>query len=332
MHYKSLNKQVFSDGRYTILPIRMIDRYKIMLWRNEQIYHLRQNKPLSEKDQDLYFNKEVSNLFDQEKPDQILFSYMNGEECIGYGGLVHINWLDKNAEISFVLDTSLEKEFFEFHWKTYLGLIEKVAFQELNLHKIYTYAFDLRPRLYTALQMAGFIHEATLREHCFFRDQYINVLIHSRLNFKEQLHYRPATINDAKILYEWANDKDVRQNSLSPEPIGWSSHLKWLEEKLESKGTVIFIFMLDNTPIGQVRLDQNEPFWVIDYSVDKNYRGRGFGGLFLNCLIEETNFKPLYGAIKISNVGSLRTFEKAGFKQFGTKIVNQTELIEYIHH
>ena len=36
--------------------------------------------------------------------------------CIGYGGLVHINWIDKNAEISFIMNTELEMDIFlKFH-------------------------------------------------------------------------------------------------------------------------------------------------------------------------------------------------------------------------
>ena len=57
-----------------------------------------------------------------------------------------------NAEISFIMDTQLEEKEFDKHWEKYLELIEKVAFENLNLHKIYVYAFDLRPNLYTILQ------------------------------------------------------------------------------------------------------------------------------------------------------------------------------------
>ena len=94
-----------------------------MNWRNDQIYHLRQyeiDKTKSRK----YFNDIVANLFDKETPNQILFSYLKNSKCIGYGGLVHINWKDKNAEISFIMDTKLEKEEFQFHWTTFLSLIE----------------------------------------------------------------------------------------------------------------------------------------------------------------------------------------------------------------
>lgn len=180
-YYKGLNKQVFRYGEYSIVPIRMEDRFAIMKWRNEQIYHLRQSKPLTEEDQNCYFNEVVVNLFTQEYPTDLLFSYLDGENCIGYGGLVHINWEDKNAEISFIMNTALEKEFFEFHWKTYLKLIEQVAFEELGLHKIFTYAFDLRQHLYPILKKSGYIKEAVLKDHCLFEGDFKDVVIHAKI-------------------------------------------------------------------------------------------------------------------------------------------------------
>jgi RimJ/RimL family protein N-acetyltransferase len=180
--YKAFAKQVFSNGEYSIVPIRMEDRHDLMKWRNEQIYHLRQNKPLTKTDQNRYFETVVKELFNEEQPNQILFSYLKGDRCIGYGGLVHINWIDKNAEISFIMDTSLELKQFKIHWINYLELIEQFAFNELNLHRIYTYAFDLRPHLYTALEMVGFHKEAVLKEHCLFNNDYLDVIIHSKIN------------------------------------------------------------------------------------------------------------------------------------------------------
>ena len=184
MEYKCLNKQIFSNSRYTLFPIRFEDRYDIMQWRNDQIYHLRQAQPLTKEDQDGYFENVVAKLFNQEQPNQILFSYLESEVCIGYGVLVHINWIDKNAEISFVMNTNLENEFFEKHWCNFLALIEQVAFQELNFHKIFTYAFDLRPHLYKAIEKASFKREVVLKEHCFFEGKFKDVVIHSKLNLK----------------------------------------------------------------------------------------------------------------------------------------------------
>lgn len=182
--YNCLTQNKFEFGKYKIVPIRYEDRIEIMKWRNEQLYHLRQAEPLTEFSQDNYFKNVVSKLFIEEQPSQILFSYLKDDVCLAYGGLVHINWVDRNAEISFVMKTEEQKENFENHWSNYLGLIEKVAFEELKLHKLFVYAFDLRPHLYQAIEKCGYKKEAVLKEHCFFEEKFIDVVIHSKIKRK----------------------------------------------------------------------------------------------------------------------------------------------------
>lgn len=180
--YCVLEKQKFTCGAFSLVPIRAEDRYDIMRWRNDQIYHLRQKEPLTEEEQDRYFSTVVAGLFEQEQPEQILFSMLKDQKCIGYGGLVHINWQDRNAEISFVMNTDLEKEYFGFHWTTYLALLEQVAFDSLDLHKIFIYAFDLRPQLYDVAEAAGFKQEARLRDHKRLDVGFKDVVIHAKIN------------------------------------------------------------------------------------------------------------------------------------------------------
>jgi RimJ/RimL family protein N-acetyltransferase len=180
--YKVLTNQIFSIDAFSIVPIRYEDRMDILKWRNEQMYHLRQDKLLTESDQEYYFNAVVSKLFDQERPSQLLFSFIKNGLCIGYGGLVHINWNDKNAEISFIMNTELEKKYFSTNWKIFLKLIEKTAFIELNFHKIFTFAFDLRQHLYKPIEDVGFVKEAVLKEHCFSNGSFKDVIIHSKFN------------------------------------------------------------------------------------------------------------------------------------------------------
>lgn len=180
--YKVLNKQIFTLGKYSLVPIRFEDRYEIMKWRNEQIYHLRQNKPLTKEDQDLYFENVVAKLFKQEQPNQILFSFLKGDKCIGYGGLVHNDWINRNGEISFVMRTDLEVNSFEKNWTVYLKIIENVAFKFLEFQKIYVYAFDLRPHLYKMLEINSYFLDAKLKNHCYFEGEYKDVVIYSKLS------------------------------------------------------------------------------------------------------------------------------------------------------
>jgi RimJ/RimL family protein N-acetyltransferase len=180
--YKALSCQEYCSDNFSIIPIRLEDRFLIMKWRNEQMYHLRQNVQLNEEKQNWYFENVISNNFLEESPNQILFSFLLNGEFVGYGGLVHINWFYKNAEISFLMNTELENNYFEDYWINFLSLIEKVAFNNLSFKKIYTSAYDLRPRLYKALEFSGFNLEARLKNHTFISGKFIDIVIHSKFN------------------------------------------------------------------------------------------------------------------------------------------------------
>ncbi len=180
--YASIKEQVLTYNNYTIVPIRDEDKYIIMQMRNDQLFHLRQKEPLTVAQQDHYFATVINSLFAAEQPTQILFSFLQNSECIGYGGLVHINWLDRYAEISFIIKPELEPKYFASCWQSFLFMLEQVAFDDIKLHKIFTYAFDLRPNLYPVVESCGFYKEAVLKEHCFFEGRFIDVVIHSKIN------------------------------------------------------------------------------------------------------------------------------------------------------
>ncbi|MDC3238153.1 GNAT family N-acetyltransferase [Flavobacteriaceae bacterium] len=179
--YKCLGLNDFQKNSFRIVPIRYNDRFDIMQWRNEQIFHLRQDKELTVEDQDAYFENTISTLFDQEQPKQILFSFLKDNKCIGYGGLVHINWIDKNAEISFIMDTKLENNFFDINWLKFIELIENLGFNELKFKKLYVYAFDLRPHLYKVLEKSNYFLDARLKSHSKIKNKYIDVVIYSKI-------------------------------------------------------------------------------------------------------------------------------------------------------
>lgn len=182
--YKCLSINFINEGEYSLVPIRDRDKFKIRQWRNDQMHILRQKNQLSAEDQSAYFRNVIDPLFDEEKPAQILFSFLHIGELAGYGGLVHIDWEDMNAEISFLLETERSTNEYTFvdEWGKYLNMIRQIAFNELKLRKIYTYAYDLRPKLYDALNNAGFIQEACLRDHVKIDGIYHSVKIHSLFN------------------------------------------------------------------------------------------------------------------------------------------------------
>lgn len=316
MHYKVLKKKVFTLGNFSIVPIRFEDKLNIMEWRNEQMYHLRQDTPLTIKDQEDYFENVVSEQFTQDKPNQILFSFLNGDRCIGYGGLVHINWIDKNAEISFIMETQLEKDHFEEYWSIYLGLIEQVAFDSLNLHKIFTYAFDLRPKLYLALEKIGFSKEAILKDHCLFEGVYLDVIIHSKI--KNSFQLKIATKDDFQSTFNWVNNKTIRKFSFNQKRVLLSDHKKWFFNKISSFDCLYLIAYNNNEKIGSIRFDLSNDFAVLSYLIDTNHQGKGYGTLILEKGIDKlkflhNNINVVSGFVMEENTASIHIFKKLNF-------------------
>tara|TARA_Y100000768_G_C23979071_1_gene684708 strand:- start:781 stop:1350 length:570 start_codon:yes stop_codon:yes gene_type:complete len=183
--YIAIKLQYFQEKEFLLRPIEFADRTRIMKWRNEQLYHLRQKNKLTKKQQDFYFINEVAPLFRQKHPKQLLFSLDFNETHVAYGGLVHIDLIKKNAELSFVMDTRKEKKHFESYWKIFLKLIEKIAHQ-LQLKLIYTAAFDLRPKLYDVLEDLGYESKPNTNLYTKFESTEEKIIVHAKDIFYEK--------------------------------------------------------------------------------------------------------------------------------------------------
>ena len=312
-----MRRQSYQQGDYAIVPIREEDKYLIMQWRNEQMYHLRQNSLLTREQQDHYFKTVVSKLFDQEKPEQILFSYLYHNQCIGYGGLVHIDWEDKKAEISFIMATELENTAFDKHWTIFLSLIEKMAFRDLKLDKIFTYAYDLRPHLYPVLEQNGFKLAHHLKNKLQLKERYIDVFIHEKINPATLFQFRRVTKRDEKLLFDWANDPLVRQQSFQSDLIDYKTHKVWFQRKIKDEKSLLIIAEIEKKPVALVRFDMDEAYAVIGILIDPLWRGRSLAIPILkkasHFFVEKYKI-PIYAYIKQTNIASIQTFKKAGYK------------------
>ncbi|HXG69093.1 MAG TPA: GNAT family N-acetyltransferase [Gemmatimonadaceae bacterium] len=182
-------------GSYALIPIRYTDRQPIRSWRNAQISVLRQSEPLTEVEQDAYFQRVVLPLFEQRRPPQLLFSLLHNGDFIAYGGLVHISWPDGRAEVSFLGDPArgADPALYRSDLLAHLRLLGQVAFKELRLHRLYTETFDLRPAHVTVLEEAGFRLEGRLREHVRLASgSFADSLMHGQLAADYATAFGPA--------------------------------------------------------------------------------------------------------------------------------------------
>lgn len=274
--YQCLEKQTFIREHYSLVPLRWEDRIDIMHWRNSQMYHLRQTELLTPEAQDQYFSTIIAKQFEEQRPHQILFSFLHHNQCIGYGGLVHIDWEKATAEVSFIMDTALEKDQFESNWSLYLKLIEEVAFKTLHFVRINTYAYDLRPHLYPILIQAGFIEEQRLKNHILIDGSMKDVLIHGKIN--TAIAFRKATSEDESLTYSWASNESVRKYSFQQAEISPKEHREWFQKKLKDLDCLYLLLIAEKRICGSIRFDKiNSDTVLLSFLIDPTEQGKGYG-------------------------------------------------------
>jgi len=146
--------------------------------------------------------------------------------------------------------------------------------------------------------------------------------IFNRLDFELNCKVRRAVPDDLLMLFEWTNEPDLRRQSYNSRPIELEEHTSWFMKKISDSSDLLFIFAFKNILFAQVRFDVNE-YATISYSLDKNYRGRGWGELVLQKAIElfyqqRDSSIAVVGYVKKENEGSKKIFLNLGFAQMET--------------
>lgn len=156
------------DG-YELVDIRFGDMENIRQWRNAQQEVLRQMAPISVEQQQHYFDTVVKQSFLQEHPKILLCSYLLNQECIGYGGLVSIDWVSRRAEVSILMATerAQNEAIYRQDLAHYLALMSEVAFKRLHFHRLFAESYSFRSSTIDQFEQFGFQREGTLREHVF---------------------------------------------------------------------------------------------------------------------------------------------------------------------
>jgi len=175
------NKTLYQYNNRRLCSLEKEHIFKLKKWRNAQIEILRQSELLSDSDQEKWY----SSLEDDKT--QVLFALISEGEFIGYCGLTNIDYKNKRAEVSFLVETnrSKQKEVYRKDLLAALYMLCEHGFEQIELNRIFIDTYEFRKKHIEILEEFGFQKEGKLRQHYFDKNRYnkyINSFIHSILS------------------------------------------------------------------------------------------------------------------------------------------------------
>ena len=131
------------------------------------------------------------------------------------------------------------------------------------------------------------------------------------------LSLRSVIHSDENLLLDWANDPSVRKWSFNKNVISSDQHNIWFNNKLDNTNVLMWIFQVNNSPIGLVRLEKDNGEAVLSYLIAPQSRGKGWASKMLKMAMNKVrkhwlNVKVLAYTLP-ENVASITSLEKAGF-------------------
>ena len=125
---------------------------------------------------------------------------------------------------------------------------------------------------------------------------------------------------DVDLLWQWANDADVRAASFSSNVITQERHREWFSTKLTDPNAVVLLAMdANNSPAGVVRFDIEGQRALMSISLARGFRGKGYGKTVVELAVRElfqsTTATAIDAYVKPMNDVSLHLFAQSGFRR-----------------
>ena len=138
---------------------------------------------------------------------------------------------------------------------------------------------------------------------------------------------RAATLEDARLLWEWRNDPATRESSRSSEEVLWDDHLAWLGDSLNRTDRMLLLVEDEAGPVGTVRWDltrerEGQREWEVSITVAPQRRRQSLARPLLRAGEEAlsamarssaTDVTAYLAVVHIDNDASVRLFETSAY-------------------
>jgi RimJ/RimL family protein N-acetyltransferase len=145
-----------------------------------------------------------------------------------------------------------------------------------------------------------------------------------------------AALEDRDRVYSWANDPDTRAMSFNTQTIAYADHIQWFTRMLANDPPTIFVAKFNKEACAFVRLDPDEEKGSAQIGINlaPGKRGLGLGKQVLEAasdLAAALGYQFIVALIRPDNLASIRSFERAGYRRDGQRLVQGIEAFRYLH-
>lgn len=137
--------------------------------------------------------------------------------------------------------------------------------------------------------------------------------------------FRPATMLDDSILWNWRNDRETRKNSFTQNYVLIENHMVWLRKVIagEFPNRTLLIAEDGDKRVGTVRIDidPKELTQELSWTVAPFFRNQGYGKKMMIAMIKSDWIKPMEIIAKIRsfNQASIKMALLVGFELVGVE-------------
>jgi len=133
------------------------------------------------------------------------------------------------------------------------------------------------------------------------------------------LRFRQISKDDITLLYKWRLEKNTILASRKPPPQSYNQHEDWFNSKLKNMPLIFSIIMLDDNPVGVLRLEKidiNKNSFEVFINISESYHNKGIGKASLSMLKKITPGIDIYANVINKNESSIKLFTNSNFYEY----------------
>jgi len=312
--FNNLTSKILDD----LIKINQIEVIKIIVGNAYQSY-----KSLVEKVKDNSKKKQID-FFKNLNADQFIKQMKNSDFAIVPCSTVLLEAISQKLPILTGYYIDNQKEIANYLKNKYKNIIVLGDLNTINIQKDHIKKLE---------NNMGKPYSPSINKNT--KERYISSFLSLATEF--DIKFRRAQVKDVDTYFQWANNEAVRTNAINQQKIEYKNHVKWFKSKIENGNSFLYILEQRNKAIGQVRFDKSESNYIVDYSIDKSFRGLGYGKVILKLGLEhlikdcckDTKKCNIKAQVKDDNKASSNVFESFNFEKIGSVNIKNKTFIEF---